>query len=317
VFHKVVASRFLFVHVSHSRCVLCFFVFVCRMTTATQAMAVSAAQSAASSAAAGTSASAAAVSSNSLVAAITGASAGVKAVVMISVAAVAVAVGIGAGVAQSRSDGEDYCPGVGSYKTHPGRLDVYFRNPLQTLTLDEGEELTDLVVDRYNDMYGCDRDYSRLMLDTTTIRCSESEDECCKLVITDGDERLLCEFDTLSTCAGCLSSEPLFADPENVQSGGIGSVSSSPDVGEWRSGVGCFNLFLSRSNSDQACVDVPFQHHYSDVETFPFAPTAAPATAYPTFSPSTSFPTLSPLTALTAFAFAGNVAVPTLAPAFN
>jgi hypothetical protein len=293
------------------------FLFVCRMTAATQAMAVSAAQSAASSAAAGTSATAAAAaSSTGLVAAITGASVGAKAVVMITVAAVAV--GIGAGVARSGGDGEDYCPDVGSYKTHPGRLDVYFKNPLQTLTPDEGEELTELVVDRYNDLYGCDSDYSRLMLDTTTIRCNESEDECCKVVSMDSGERLLCEFDTFSTCAGCQSSEPLFADPENVQSGGSGNASSSPDVGEWKSGVECFNIFLSRSNSDQACVDAPFQHHYSDVETVMMsAPTVAPTTAYPTFSPSTSFPTLSPATVLTAFAFAGNVAAPTLAPAFN
>jgi hypothetical protein len=215
------------------------------------------------------------------------------------IAVTAVAVGIGVGVSRSGSDdGEDYCPDVGSYKTYPGRLDVYFRSPLQTLTLDEGEELTDLVVDRYNDLYGCDSDYSRLMLDTTTIRCNASEDECCKLVSTDGGERLLCEFDTLSNCAGCLSSEPLFADPENVQSSG----SASPGIGEWRSGVGCFNLFLSRSNADQACVDVSFQNQYSDVETF--APTVAPTTAYPTFSPSTSFPTFSPLSA---FVFTDNI----------
>jgi hypothetical protein len=70
------------------------------------------------------------------------------------IAVTAVAVGIGVGVTLSRS-GEDYCPDVGSYKTHPGRLRLLL-SPLQTLTLDEGEELTELVVDRYNDLYGCD-----------------------------------------------------------------------------------------------------------------------------------------------------------------
>jgi hypothetical protein len=258
-------------------------------------MAVSAAQSAASSIVTGTSASAAAASSTGLVGAITGASIGVQATAMIAVTAVAV--GIGVGVARS-SSGEDYCD-VGSYKTHPGRLNVYFHSPLQTLTLDEGEELTELVVDRYNDLHGCANDYSRFMLDRTSIRCNKSQDECCTLVSTDGGQRLVCEFDTFSQCVGCLSSEPLFADPDNEQAGGSGRRLASPDVGEWRSGVGCFNLFLSRSNSNQACVDVPG----SATQTLPLAPTA---------SPSTSFPTLSPLTA---FVFESNLAVP--APLFN
>jgi hypothetical protein len=244
-------------------------------------MAASAAQSAASSVVAGTSASAAAASSTGLIGAITGASLGVQSAVMITVTAVAV--GIGVGVGSSRGS-EDHCSDVGSYETYPGRLEVYFRHPLQTLTLDEGGQLTDRVIDRYNDLYGCGSEHSRLMLDTTTIQCNAAEDECCKLVSTDSGQRLLCEFDTVSTCAGCLSSEPLF--------GGSG-------VGEWRSGVACFDMFLSRSNSQQICVD-------SD------APTFAPTTAYPTFSPSTSFPTLSPLTSI---AFAGNLAVP--APGFN
>jgi hypothetical protein len=262
-------------------------------------MAASAAQSAASSVAAGTSASTAAASSAGLVGAIAGASSGVQTAAMIVVTAVTV--GIGVGVARSRS-GEDYCPDVGSYKTHPGRLNVYFLSPLQMLTLDEGEELTELVVDRYNDLYGCDSDFSRFMLDTTTIRCNESQDECCRLVSTDAGQRLLCEFDTRSHCAGCLSSEPLFADPDNKQAGGRSSRGlASPDVGEWRSGVGCFDIFLSRSNSNQACVDIPGSH----VEMFPFAPTVAPTTARPTVSPSTSFPTLSPLTA---FVFPSNLA---------
>jgi hypothetical protein len=267
------------------------------MAAATQAMAVSAAQSAASSVAAGTSASAAAASSTGIVGAITGASLGVQAATMITVTAVAV--GIGIGVPLSRS-GEDYCPNVGSYKTHQGRLNIYFQSPLQTLTLDEGEELTELVVDRYNDLYGCDSDYSQFMLDTTTIQCNESQDECCKLVSTAGGQQLVCEFDTLSRCAGCLSSEPLFADPDNEQVGGSARRSASPDVGEWRSGVGCFNISLSRSNSNQACVDVPS----SDFETFTFAPSVAP---------STSFPTLSPLQA---FVFTG-IAAPAKAPVFN
>jgi hypothetical protein len=255
------------------------------MAATTQSMAASAAQSAASSVAAGTSASAAAATSTGLVGAITGASLGVQAAAIVTVTAVAV--GIGAGVALSGGN-EDHCPDVGSYKTYPGRLDVYFEHPLQTLTLSEGVDLTDLVIDRYNDLYGCGSDYSRLMLDTTTIQCNAAQDECCKLVsITDGSQRLLCEFDTLSTCASCLSSEPLFADPEKEHSGGSG-------VGEWRSGVACFDMFLSRSKSQQICVDSE-------------APTFAPTTAYPTFSPSTSFPTLSPLTAIV---FAGNLAAP-------
>jgi hypothetical protein len=292
-FHKVAARRpFLFKLLTLAVCcvVLLFvFVCVCRMTAATQAMATSAAQSAASSVAAGTSASAAAASSTGLVGAITGASVGVQVAAMITVAAVAV--GIGVGVARSRS-GENYRSDDGSYKTYPGRLDIYFQIPLQPLTLGEGEKLTDLVVDRYNDLNGCDSEYSRLMLETTTIRCSESKDEFCMLV----GQRLLCKFDTMSTCAGCLSSEPLFADPENEQSGGSG-------VGEWSSGVACFNILLSRSNSQQACVDA----------TETLAPNVAPTTAYPTVSPSTSFPTLSPLTAIV---FAG-IAAPAPAPVFN
>jgi hypothetical protein len=309
VFHKAVARRPFCSSFSHFVCcVVSFFGFcVFRMTAATQSMAASAAQSAASSVAAGTSASAAAASSTGLVGAITGASLGVQTAAMIAVTAVTV--GIGVGVVWSRSV-EDYCPDVGSYKTHPGRLNIYFLSPLQTLTLDEGEELTELVVDRYNDLYGCDSDYSRFMLDTTTIRCNKSQDECCKLVSTDGGPRLLCEFDTLSHCVGCLSSEPLFADPDNEQAGGRSSRElASPDVGEWRSGVGCFDIFLSRSNSNQACVDAPGDN----VKMFPFAPTVAPTTAHPTASPSTSFPTLSPLTA---FVFPSNLAAP--APsAFN
>jgi hypothetical protein len=262
------------------------------MATTTQSMAASAAQSAASSVAAGTSASAAAASSTGIVGVITGASLGVQAAAIVTVTAVAVSIGIG--VALSGGN-EDHCSDVGSYKTYPGRLDVYFQYPLQALTLHEGGELTDLVIDRYNDLYGCGSDYSRLMLDTTTIRCEAGQDECCKLVsITDGGQRLLCEFDTLSTCAGCLSSEPLFADPEQEKSGGNG-------VGEWSSGVACFEMFLSRSNSQQICVDGD-------------APTFAPTTAYPTFSPSTSFPTLSPLTAIV---FAGNLVAPVVPSVFN
>jgi hypothetical protein len=267
------------------------------MTAATQSMAASAAQSATSSVAAGTSASATAATSTGLVGAITGASLGVQAATIVTVTAVAV--GIGVGVVLS-SGGEEYCSGVGSYKTFPGRLDVYFQHPLQVLTMTEGSQLTDLVIDRYNDLYGCGSDYSRLMLDATTMRCNAAQDECCKLVsITDGGQRLLCEFDTLSTCAGCLSREPLFADPENERSGGSG-------VGEWRSGVACFDMFLSRSNSQQICVDS---------ESSPtFAPTFAPTTASPTFSPSTSFPTLSPLTAIV---FASNLAAPAPSAVFN
>jgi hypothetical protein len=260
------------------------------MVAATQSMATSAAQSAASSVGAGTSASAAAASSTGLVGAITGASLGIQATAMIAVTAVAVGIGVGVGLPRGS---EDHCSGVGSYETYPGRLDVYFQHPLQTLTLNEGEELTDLVIDRYNGLYGCGSDYGRLMLDTTTIQCDAAQDECCKLVSTDGGQRLLCEFATISTCAGCLSNEPLFADPNNAEARDSG-------VGEWRSGVACFDMFLSRSNSQQICVD-------SEDSTF------APTTAYPTFSPSTSFPTLSPLTAIV---FAGNLAVP--APAiFN
>jgi hypothetical protein len=260
------------------------------MAAATQSMATSAAQSAASSVAAGTSASATAATSTGLVGAITGASLGVQATTMIAVTAVAVGIGVGVGLPRGS---EDHCSNIGSFETYNGRLDVYFQHPLQTLTLNEGEELTNLVIDRYNDLYGCGSDYSRLMSDTTTIQCDAAQDECCKLVSTDGGQRLLCEFDTISTCTGCLSSEPLFADPQKEKSRGSG-------VGEWRSGVACFDMFLSRSNSQQICVDSN-------------APTFAPTTAYPTFSPSTSFPTLSPLTAI---AFAGNLAVP--APAiFN
>jgi hypothetical protein len=72
------------------------------------------------------------------------------------IAVTAAAVGIGVGVV--------YCQEVVKITvrmlaaTRPTRGDQrLLLSPLQTLTLDEGEELTELVVDRYNDLYGCDR----------------------------------------------------------------------------------------------------------------------------------------------------------------
>jgi hypothetical protein len=273
------------------------------MTAVTQTMAVSAAQNAASSVAAGTSAAGAA-----------GASGGIAgAVVGVTVGMVATAVVVGTVVAVTGGGGENSCPAnVANYDIHLGRLDIYFQTPLKPLTQNEGDELTEMVIDRYNDLYGCESEFSRLMLDTTTIRCA-SQDECCKLVIdAKSGTRLLCEFETVSHCNSCSDSEPLFADPDTSPE----QVGDTLLVGDWRSGVACFNFdeALDRSPlSSQACVDVAAPPAPPPPPPPPvpetFAPTATPTTAYPTFTPTTAYPTIAPVAAIV---FAGNLVAPSL-----
>jgi hypothetical protein len=71
------------------------------------------------------------------------------------------------------------CPNITEFDIYPGRLDIYFATPLEPLAVDVGRQLEDLVADRYNDTYGCDSLFSRLMLNSTLI-CGDSE--CCQLV---------------------------------------------------------------------------------------------------------------------------------------
>ena len=257
-------------------------------------MSMAAAQSAASSVAAGTSAAGAAAGSSGLVGAVTGATMGTKAAV---VAATVVAVAIGAGVGLSRKSSNPYCPDVGDYKIYKGRLDIFFESPLELLTLKEGEELKGLVLSEYNDFFGCESDNSRLMLDTTTLRCDTGANTCCELVETPCGDRMLCEFETASHCAGCWKEEPLFYENED-------SIPPTNTVAKWPSGIAqCFAIDLSRSSASKACVPARPCGANANV------PTAAPTTAYPTFSPSTSTPTLSPLTTIV---FSGdNPALPT------
>jgi hypothetical protein len=144
--------------------------------------------------------------------AVVGAGAGVQAGVVLAVAITVAAIATGVSVGLQPSSIGKSCPSVTDYDIYPGRLDIYFQSPLDPLTLDEGKDLTGLLVDRYNDFFGCESVYHRLMLDSTNLRCETSKDECCRVVDTEVGLRLLCEFETSSQCSGCWSTEPLFWD---------------------------------------------------------------------------------------------------------
>lgn len=270
------------------------------MAAMTQTMAMSAAQSAASSVAAGTSAGAAAGTSG-IVGAVTGATLGTK--VIMATALTAAAVSVGAGVGLTRESGANpYCPDVGSsFDVFEGKMSMYFLFPMEPMTVSEAEELKTQVVNDYNEYYGCESDFNRLMLNSTTVNCNEESDECCNLVLTNSGPRLLCEFETMVHCDDCWEDEPLFYES--------GSNAPEPDentVANWRAGIArCFDLELSRSDKDQACIDDADHGGGEDV------PTPSPSTATPTATPTTSMPTLSPLTAIV---FSGKAAFPPTIP---
>lgn len=196
---------------------------------------------------------------------------------------------------------EEICPGVTAYEIYPGQLYLYSNSRLTPLTLAEGAEFERLLIDRYNASYGCNSLYSRLMLDLTSLQCDESTGECCKLM-DDGSGsgllQLVCEFDTVSHCAGCWSDEPLFWD-------------NSTDVPEARR-LGLKELDASLVDSSRSLVDDSNQNQsvafqicflFPDSEfcvkwvTTSAPPTNAPMptpSARPTSSTSTEAPKNSP-----------------------
>jgi hypothetical protein len=216
--------------------------------------------------------------------------------VAVTTAVVAAAVAVGVVVAGSESG---ICPNITEYDIYPGRLDIYFATPLEPLTLEVGGQLEDLVIDRYNEFYGCERPFSRLMLNST-LRCRDSENECCQLVDTDSGPRLLCEIDTISHCVGCWESEPLFWDNSTsvVDSNATESryLQEQPRVTTWEESFGCFELVDASFNITPQvllCLDWVVVRQIEDgtvvVSTEKIPPTTSP-TDEPT-RPPTSRPT--------------------------
>ena len=150
-------------------------------------MAVGASQGAAGAVAAGSAAGAAvgAAAAGGIIGTVTGtiagASVGGQAGVVVA-AAVAVATGVTVRLEQNVV--LQICPDNSNYNVYPGRLDIYFQTT-DRFTLEEEEQLEELVIGRYNDFFGCDSVYNRVMLNTTMLRCVEAKEECCKIVDTD------------------------------------------------------------------------------------------------------------------------------------
>jgi hypothetical protein len=271
------------------------------MTAVTQSMATSAAQGAAGSVAEGSSAGFAAVGAP--VIPVDGTTVGVA----VTTAVVAAAVAGGVVVAGSDSG---ICPNITEYDIYPGRLDIYFATPLEPLKLEVGRQLEDLVIDRYNEFYGCESPFSRLMLNST-LRCRDSENECCQVIDTDSGPRLLCEIDTVSHCVGCWESEPLFWDNSTsvVDSNATESryLQEQPQVATWEESFGCFELVdVSFNITPQVllCLDWVDVRQIDDgtvvVSTEKPPPTISPTdepTRPPTSRPTnlpTNLPTISP-----------------------
>jgi hypothetical protein len=268
------------------------------MTAVTQSMATSAAQGAAGSVADG-SAAAFATAGAPILPVDPGTTAGV------AVATAVVAAAVAAGVVVAGSD-SGICPNVMQYSVYPGRLDIYFATPLKPFSLDVGGQLKDLVIDRYNDFYGCESPFSRLLLNSTSLRCRDSENECCQLVDTDSGPRLLCELDTISHCVDCWESEPLFWDNSTgvVDSNVTESryLQEQPQVTTWEESFGCFELTDASVNMTQVrlCLDWVDVRQIDDgsvvVSTENGSPTISPTgqpTRPPTSQPS-DLPTSQP-----------------------
>jgi len=193
-------------------------------------MAVAAAKNASSAVGAGTTAAAATAA---VVAAGGGAAGGAAGnassatqagVVVTAVAAASVV----AGMAITGEDGVSLlCPKVTNPSVLPGYMAVDFllrdgENRMERrLTLDQAAVMGSTFVETYNEMFGCQSDYNRLIINCT-VPCDEPVGEdfnstsrfCCEQLDDPlFGEILRCSFNCFVHCKGCLESEPLFETP--------------------------------------------------------------------------------------------------------
>jgi hypothetical protein len=148
-------------------------------------MAVGASQGAAGAVAAGSAAGAAVGAAaaggiiGTVAGTIAGASVGGQARVVVAAAVAVASVATGVTVRLEQNIVLQICPDNTNYDIYPGRLDIYFQTT-DRFTLEEGEQLEDLVIERYNDFFGCDSVYNRVMLNTTMLRCVKQKKSAAK-----------------------------------------------------------------------------------------------------------------------------------------
>lgn len=90
------------------------------------------------------------------------------------------------------------------------------------LTIDQAAAMGATLVETYNEVFGCQSEYNRLIVNCT-VPCDEpvvdgvfnsSSRRCCERLDDPVFGNILrCSFDCFVHCAGCLESEPLFEDP--------------------------------------------------------------------------------------------------------
>ena len=127
-----------------------------------------------------------------------------------------VAVSVYAGLVVGKDGVSLICDNVTDASVLPGSMAIDFigTGSSRLLTTDEAAVMGSTFVETYNGLFGCDSDYSRLIINCT-IPCdmNSAPRQCCERLNNDPiyGEVLRCSFDCNVHCSGCAVNEPLFA----------------------------------------------------------------------------------------------------------